>query len=256
MTREEILARLAHKLITRSEAEKQLKEVAGWMSATDLDFYLTDAENPANIAEYPLEATDPASVSGRQKSAYEAILPLSRERTAAGRQLATRAAQQARFGGGSFSDFAQQAMDRSFNSRDLMSRFLLDRLGTQQADAPFPTQAPTGSFEGFARRAPIRGDADVQSRQLRNILSELEGFQSTPEIIGDPRMEFRQALQGAFANPDTAYNAALQPAAFLGQAGRDYEAALATDPGRFTTAAGSFRHFDPYFRDRTPRGTQ
>ena len=256
----EILTQLANKRITEKDAKEKLKGIG--LSDDDIDFYTKDAQNPANLANYPLEPTDAESVTERQRAAYESILPLSRERTAAGRSLAAEAAQRGRFGGGAFSGFAQLAMDRAFDPGDLMSRFLLERLGTQQSGGVFPTQAPAGSFEAFARRAPLRGDADVQSMQLRNILSELENFQKG---VGedDPRREFRQALQGAFANPDAAFNAALQPvlsriapaleAAFLGQAQRDYRGALSDDPLQFTTAAGSFRHLEPYFRDRTPR---
>jgi hypothetical protein len=257
----EILSQLANKRITPNDARKQLKGIG--LSDDDIDFHMGQAQDPANLANYPLEPTDAESVTARQRAAYASILPLSRERTQAGRRLAAGAAQRSRFGGGAFSGFAQQAMDRAFDPEDLMSRFLLDRFGTQQAGGPIPAQAPSGSFEAFARRAPLRGDADIQSIQLRNILSELEGFAKPGQMQDDARMEFRQALQGAYANPDAAFNAALQPvlsriapaleAAFLGQAQRDYRGALSDDPLQFTTAAGSFRHLEPYFRDRTPR---
>ena len=257
----EILTQLANKRITPNDARKKLKGIG--LSEEDIVFYLDNAQNPANLANYPLEPADAESVTERQRAAYESILPLSRERTVEGRSLAAEAAQRGRFGGGAFSGFSQQAMDRAFDPGDLMSRFLLDRFGTQQAGGVFPTEAPKGSFEAFARRAPLRGDADVQSMQLRNILSELENFADPRERQDDSRMEFRQALQGAYANPDAAFNAALQPvlsriapaleAAFLGQAQRDYRGALADEPSQFTTPVGSFRHFNPYFRDRTPR---
>ena len=255
----EIVTELANQRITPKEAREQLKELG--FSDEDTNFHIEQAVNPANLANYPLEPTDAESVAARQRTAYEQILPFSRERTEAGRGLAAEAAQRARFGGGAFSNFAQQAMDRAFDPGDLMSRFLLDRFGSTQPGQAFPTEAPRGSFEGFARRAPIRGDADVQSMQLRNILKDLETF-ALPGA-DDSRMEFRQALQGAYANPDAVFNAALQPvlsriapaleAAFLGQAQRDYRGALADEPSRFATPAGSFRHFNPYYRDTTAR---
>lgn len=252
---EEILRRLARREITPNEARTLLNQL-GTLPPDEVDFHLKDVED--NRQNYLAAEGDAPSAATLSRRALREILPISRERTQAGRGLAARAAQEGRFGGGPFSGFAEQAMGRAFDPGDLMSRFLLNRFGIQQPGAGLPTQAPTGSFEAFARTQPVQPDPNTLASQARNILAELEGFAGR-EGVNDPRKAYRQALEGVFSNPDAAFNAAIQPvlasiapaleAAFLGQAGRDYQSTMARDPSRFTTPASSFREFGPYYQN-------